>query len=235
MTNSKKEFLRGGRAITPILIGIMPFSIVFGYAMKNAGLTGIQSSFFALSLLAGASQLAAVQLYTAHTPAFIIIATALVINLRYAMYSLSLQPILKHRSFVERLFAAFIMSDQSYAFTMSEGESNPGNRFLPWFFLGASLVLYSSWQAGIFLGYNLGTIIPERLSLDFAIPLVFMSLLIPHLKGRDRQISALAGAVAAVILVPRFPLQSGLLISIFIGIGSGMAYRTFQETRKRTI
>jgi len=229
MTDPGKEFLRGARSVTPILIGIMPFSVVFGFAMRNAGLSGMESSFFALSLLAGASQLASVQLYALQTPALIILATAVVINLRYSMYSLSLRSILEDRPYFERLFAAFIVSDQSYAFTMTEADRNPGNPFLPSFLFGTSITIYAVWEAGIFLGYNLGTIIPAGLSLDFAIPLVFLSLLIPHLKDRDRQISALTGAAAALILVPRFPLQSGMLVSMIIGIASGMIYNAFEH------
>ncbi|MBN1332688.1 MAG: AzlC family ABC transporter permease [Synergistales bacterium] len=231
MTGPKEEFFRGGRSVMPILIGLMPFAVVFGFAMKDASMTGPQSTFFSLSLLAGASQLAAVHLYAAKTPALIIIATVIAINLRYSMYSLSLQDLFQKRSFGERLFAAFIVSDQSYAFTMTEVEKNPQNSLITFFFLGASVCIYMTWLAGIFLGYNLGTIIPAGLSLDFAIPLVFMSLLIPHLKGRDRQISALSGAVAAIILVPVLPLNSGLLVAMITGICCGMAYSSVKKKK----
>ncbi len=210
------------RYIVPILIGVIPFAVVLGFAMKRAVLSLPQGAFFALSMLGGTAQLASVQLYAENSPALIIITTALIINLRYSMYSLSLYPILRERTFAERLFAAFIVSDQSYAFTMAEAETNPNNSALPSFFFGASAMVFLVWVGSIFLGFNVGTFIPPELSLDFAIPLVFMSLLIPHLKGRDRMISAAAAALASALLVHALPLHSGLLAAILIGIGAGV-------------
>lgn len=223
MGAAKNEFFRGARSAVPISIGIIPFALVLGLAVREAGLTGAQGSFFSLSMLAGTAQLAAIQLYAAKASAVVIILTAMIVNLRYSMYSLSLYSILKDRSFPERLFAAFCVSDQSFAVTMAEAEGNPENHFIPAFFFGASLMIFIVWVCGIFFGYSLEKLIPAALSLDFAIPLVFIYLLIPQLKGRDRQISALTGAVASVILVPRLPLQTGLLAAILIGIGAGMA------------
>lgn len=221
-SNRRKEFFRGMKSIVPILVGLVPFSLVLGFAIKNAGFTGAQGTFFSVSMLGGTAQIAAAQLYAENSPAVIILATALVINLRYSMYSLSLYPILEDCSLPERLFAAFIVSDQSYAFTMAEVENNARNPFLPAFFFGASSMVFSVWLGGIFLGFNIGTVIPPELSLDFAIPLVFMSLLTPHLKGRDRQISAVAGGAASIFLVHALPLQSGLLAAILIGIAAGI-------------
>jgi len=219
---NQKEFFRGMRSVIPILIGVVPFAVVLGFAMKNARFSIPQGAFFALSMLGGTAQLASVQLYAENSPVLIIITTALIINLRYSMYSLSLYPILRERTFAERFFAAFIVSDQSYAFTMAEAERNPRKSSLPAFFFGASAMVFLVWVGSIFLGFNVGTFIPPELSLDFAIPLVFMSLLIPHLKGRDRTISAAIAALASALLVHTLPLHSGLLAAILIGIGAGL-------------
>ncbi len=112
---------------------------------------------------------------------------------------------------------------------MAEYERDPDSNLLPVFFLGVSLAIFFVWACCILVGYNLGTVIPPELSLDFTIPLVFMSLLIPHLKCWDRQISALVGGLAAVILVPSLPLQSGLLVAILFGIGAGVAAGFFKK------
>jgi len=229
MSEKKREFLRGASSGVPLMIGVVPFGLVLGLAVREAGLTTIQSVFFSTALLGGTAQLASVQLYGAQASAIVVIATAIIINLRYSMYSLSLYPVLKERSFPERLFAAWCVSDQSYAVTMAEYERDPDSKILPVFFLGVSLAIFFVWACSILVGYNLGTVIPPELSLDFTIPLVFMSLLIPHLKGWDRQISALVGGFAAVILVPSLPLQSGLLVAILFGIGAGVAAGFFKK------
>lgn len=223
MADTKREFLRGARNTVPLFLGIAPFAMVVGVAAREAGLDAAQGTFFSLSMIAGTAQLAAVQLYGAGASAAIVLLTAMVVNLRYSMYSLSLHPVLEKRSYIERLLAAFLLSDQSFVVSMTELETNPDNPSLPTFLLGSSLAVFVVWVAGIFLGFVLKAIIPAGLSLDFVIPLAFMFLLVPHLGGKDRQTSVLAAIVASVMLVPRLPLQSGLLVSILIGIGSGMA------------
>ena len=223
MADTKREFLRGARNTVPLFLGIAPFAMVVGVAAREAGLDAAQGTFFSLSMIAGTAQLAAVQLYGAGASAAIVLLTAMVVNLRYSMYSLSLHPVLEKRSYIERLLAAFLLSDQSFVVSMTELETNPDNPSLPTFLLGSSLAVFVVWVAGIFLGFVLKAIIPAGLSLDFVIPLAFMFLLVPHLGGKDRQTSVLAAIVASVVLVPRLPLQSGLLVSILIGIGSGMA------------
>ena len=223
MADTKREFLRGARNTVPLFLGIAPFAMVVGVAAREAGLDAAQGTFFSLSMIAGTAQLAAVQLYGAGASAAIVLLTAMVVNLRYSMYSLSLHPVLEKRSYIERLLAAFLLSDQSFVVSMTELETNPDNPSLPTFLFGSSLAVFVVWVAGIFLGFVLKAIIPAGLSLDFVIPLAFMFLLVPHLGGKDRQTSVLAAIVASVMLVPRLPLQSGLLVSILIGIGSGMA------------
>lgn len=218
------ETLRGAQAIAPILVGILPFAVVFGFLMRQTGLTPFQSAFFALSLLAGASQIATVHLHAAGAPIFIIVATAVAINARYAMYSLSMEPLIRKETWWKRLFSAFIVSDQSYAFTMAEAESNPENTDITSFFLGAAIMLYLIWEIGILTGYTLGAVIPSGVPLDFAIPLVFMSLLIPHLKDTGRNLAALSAGVAAIFLAPLLPLQSGLLAALLVGIAAGFLF-----------
>lgn len=231
-----QTFRRGGKSVLPILLGVFPFSLVLGVAMKESGLSPLQTASFAASVLAGTAQLATVQLYAAAAPGIFIVLTALVINLRYAMYGLSMEPLVREKSIATRIFYAYIMSDQSYAFTMAEAEEGPSAPYITSFFLGASLTLYAFWQGGIALGYLLGSIIPSWLSLDFTIPLVFLSLLIPHLKEGKRRFTASITALGAIVMVPLLPLQSGLLGAIITGMGAGILYRkywgTFRESPK---
>ncbi len=226
MTDVKKEFLRGARCTVPLFIGLVPFALVLGVAANEAGLNAAQGTFFSLSMLAGTAQLAAVQLYGAGASAAIILLPPCGQPEIFHVQSFSLSDP-GEKTFLERLLAAFFLSDQSYVITMAERENSDDNPFLPAFFFGSSLAVYTVWVSGIFLGFSLKAIIPAGLSLDFAIPLVFMFFLIPHLKGRDRQFSGLAGVVSSVVLGPRLPLQSGRLASILIGIGSGMAAGAF--------
>lgn len=216
------EPLRGARAVLPILVGVIPFALVLGFIMRQTGRTSAESGFFSFSLIAGTAQVATVHLFAAGAPLLVIIATTVMINMRYALYSLSLVPILQRESWWRRLFCAYIISDQSYAFTMAEAERNPDNSDITGFLIGASLGVFLPWAAAVLIGYHAGAVIPPSLPLDFTIPLVFTALLAPQLKDRGRIASALTAAAAAVILIPTMPLQLGFLAALLAGVVVGV-------------
>lgn len=216
------EPLRGARAVLPILVGIIPFALVLGFIMRQTGRTAAESGFFSFSLIAGTSQVATVHLFAAGAPFLVIVATAIMINMRYAMYSLSLVPLLEGEPWWKRLLCAYVISDQSYAFTMAEVENNPDNGNIPGFLIGASLGVFLPWAAAIAVGYHAGSIIPASLPLDFTIPLVFTALLAPQLKDRPRIGAALIAAAGAIVLVPAMPLQLGFLTALLFGVGAGL-------------
>lgn len=216
------DALRGARAVLPILVGIVPFAVVLGFIMKQTGLTSFESGFFSLSLIAGTSQVATVHLFGADAPFLVIVATAVMLNMRYAMYSLSLVPLLGHEPWWKRLLCAYVISDQSYAFTMAEVETTGANRDVTAFLLGASLAIFLPWAAGISVGYHVGAVIPASLPLDFTLPLVFTALLAPQMKDRGRIGAAAVAAPAAVVLVPAVPLQLGFLAALLLGVTAGV-------------
>ena len=218
----RAEALRGARSVLPILVGIIPFAIVLGFIMKQTGRTAFESGFFSLSLIAGTSQMATVHLFSSQAPFLVIVATAVMLNMRYAMYSLSLVPLLAHEPWWKRLLCAYVISDQSYAFTMAEVEKERAGLDVTTFLIGASLGIFLPWAAGILIGYRAGAIIPASLPLDFTIPLVFMALLAPQLKDRGRIGTALVAALAALVLVPTMPLQLGFLTALLLGVVAGV-------------
>jgi predicted branched-subunit amino acid permease len=67
----------------------------------------------------------------------------------------------------------------------------------------------------------LGTAIPDEWSLDFAIPLVFLALVVPTIKDRGTGAAAAMAALVAVIAVD-MPFNSGLLTAAAAGIVAGL-------------
>jgi predicted branched-subunit amino acid permease len=91
-----------------------------------------------------------------------------------------------------------------------------------WFLFGACAALWVCWQATTAIGVFGGGAVPESWSLDFAIVVTFVAILVPAV--RDRPAIA-AGAVAAVIaaLGFRWEYGSGLLAGVLAGIAAGVA------------
>jgi len=92
----KEGFLAGTRDMVPILLGVVPFAMISGIAAVGAGLSMASAMGMSVFIFAGAAQLAAVQLIGIGAAPIVIITTALIINLRFVMYSASIAPHFQH-------------------------------------------------------------------------------------------------------------------------------------------
>lgn len=90
-----------------------------------------------------------------------------------------------------------------------------------WYFLGAGLALWTTWQLSTAVGVFLGAVIPESWPLDFALPLTFIALLIPSLRDRAALVAAFVAGIVAVLAVG-MPLNLGLVAAAVIGIAAGL-------------
>jgi 4-azaleucine resistance transporter AzlC len=209
--------------MAPILLGVVPFGLVAGVTAVEAGMTTPQAVGMSVILFAGASQLAAIELIGRTAPVAVIVLTALVINLRFVMYSASLAPYLRRASAPARWLSAYVLTDQGYAVSLAEfRETRPAERSRFWYYLGGSLTLWVTWQLSTATGAVAGAAVPDGLSLGFAVPLTFLALLVPALTDRvTLLVAAVSGTVAAVAAV--LPLDLGLVTAAVVGVTLGVA------------
>lgn len=226
VTTPKTEFISGIRALSPLLLGVFPFAFVCGVEAINAGLSVAQSLAMNVIIFAGASQLITAQMISEGAYPAMIVLTAVGVNLRFMMYSASLSPLLAHLPLRHRAAYAYMLSDQAYAVSIFELEEHRREPLKHFFFLGAAIALYSSWQIGAWLGTFIGRAVPENWSLEFAVPLTFLAVVIPAIKTRPMLVSACVAGVVAVVLRD-LPPGTGLVIGAICGIGAG----TYAEVR----
>jgi len=184
----------------------------------------------ALSVLSfsGIAQLVASQLVAVLSPVALTIAAAAVVSLRFLMYSAALSPHLAHLDRRWRLLLSYLMTDQSFAMTVKRF-SEPGDaRHRHWHFLGSALTLYVSWQLAVVLGAFAGAQVPATWSLDFAVVLCFIALLVPAVRTRaDLAASIVAAAVA--LAAAGLPFRLSLVVASIAGIAAGMAIELWRK------
>ncbi len=217
MTRTTHSMLAGCRAVAPIIIGIVPFGLVAGAAVTAAGFGLAEAIGMSLLVNAGASQIAATALFAEGAPLLVTVGTALVINARMFIYGTSIAPVLVPEAGRWLGVLGHPLVDQSYAVTMTEGRYRDDVSVVP-YYVGSWLVLAIIWQISNIAGALAGSFVPTSWSLDFAVPLVFLAMLIPALKFRADVEAAIATAIAAAVLVPLLPMQTGLIAAIFIGM-----------------
>jgi 4-azaleucine resistance transporter AzlC len=172
-------------------------------------------------IFAGSSQFISAQLFSLSAPALINIFTIGVINLRHALYSASISPYLEKLPNRWKWSLAYLLTDEAYAVAILRYQEESDDRNKHWFFLGAGLTLWTTWQLSTAAGVFLGASVPESWSLDFAIALTFIALTVPAIKDRASLGAALTAGVIAVIAF-NLPLKIGLLAAAFIGILAGL-------------
>ena len=211
----------GARAVVPLLIGVIPFGLIFGVTAAGSAIGGGLGYATSIIIFAGAAQLATVQLLTAGSAAAVVIATALVINARHLMYSAALAPHFREFPAGWRLALSYIMTDQAFAVSITRYDTESDVDYKRWFFFGGAISLWITWQVTTGLGVILGASVPASWSLDFAIPLVFLALLVPAVNTRPNLVAAVVGGLVAV-LANGVSYNLGLIIGALSGIAAGV-------------
>jgi predicted branched-subunit amino acid permease len=212
-----KHFNMGFRSILPIISGIIPFGAVMGSAFADAKLSFFDAMFMNMSVYAGASQLATVDLMKVNAALLVVIATGLIINLRFLLYSAAMAPYLRDSSPWIKFICAFTLTDQSYAAMTANHDKISSNKEAVEFYLGTAACMMLSWHASVVAGYVFGNFAPATLSLDFAIPLSFVALLMPTIKSKKHIAVALFSTVLSVLFYS-FPLKTGMMATALLSI-----------------
>jgi len=216
--------------MTPPLLGLLPFGLVCGVGAQAAGASVWQSFGLSAVMFSGAAQIIATQLIAASAPVAVTIVTCLVVGLRFLMYSAAMAPYLKSLPPRWRHALSFLLTDQAFAAGIRRFRESDDRRRAASYFLGSGLLLWVTWQLSCLTGFVAGNVIPTAWSLDFIVPLCFLSLLVPILEDRSTRIAAFAAGIAVVGL-DALPMRLSLICAGLIGIAAGVIAET--RTRRR--
>jgi 4-azaleucine resistance transporter AzlC len=233
-TTPRQIFWRGARDSVPFTIVIFPFGMLFGVVGTEAGLNLAQVMGFSFLVIAGASQFAALQLMTENAPVLIVVASALAVNLRMAMYSAALAPHLGAAPLWQRAMIAYMNVDQTYALAVQRYEAAPPLSLAEKvaFFLGVSMPIVPLWYAATLIGILVGSAIPPEWGLDFAVPITFLALTAPALRT-GAHVAAAVTSVTVVLLLAGLPWNLGLLVAGALGMIVGAEVERRMTLRSR--
>jgi 4-azaleucine resistance transporter AzlC len=221
-----RQFWLGVRDELPLMLGVVPFGLIFGVVANAAHLPTLTSAAMSPIIFAGSSQLIFARLYGDGAPLLTIILTAAILNLRHVLYSASIAPYLQTFSRAWKTVLAYLLTDEAYAIVIShfERSGDPASfarQFKQWYFLGAGLTLWITWQLSTVLGVLVGGQIPESWGLDFSVPLTFIAIVVPALRDRSSAIAMLVSGALAVLLIA-MPLRLNLVVASLAGVAVGL-------------
>lgn len=217
----KPRFLQGARAVSPILVGIVPFGLIFGVTASAADVVTWAAWASSFIVFAGAAQLAIVDILGSGGTAAVAILTAVVINARHLMYSADLGRYAASEPLGKKISMAYVLTDQAYLIWKHEFPVPVSGVGYRQYYLGGALTLWTTWQIATTAGFFLGAAIPASWSLEFAIPLTFLALLILAVRDKPGFVAAIAGGAVALVAVS-MPYNLGLAIGAVAGVSAGI-------------
>lgn len=224
-----KTAMQGLTAIGPLLPSVVPFGIMAGIGAREAGLDVWASMAMSVVIFAGAAQLAATQMMVDGVLPLVIILTALVINLRMLMYSASLAPHLAGLPRYWKWPLAYLITDQAYAVSIHRMMRDPNMIDRHRFFFWTAFPMWFVWVLATATGVAIGSAVPAAWRLEFAVPLIFLALLVSSVHDRPTLAAAVAGGGVALVAHP-LPFNLGLIAGALCGVIAG----TVADRRRTT-
>lgn len=219
----RAEFLDGVKDTLPLMLGALPFAIIFGALGISSGLTPEAVMGLSVFVFAGSAQFIAAGLFAQSVGVGLIILTTLIVNLRHTLYAASLGPYMKDLSQKWLLPLGFWLTDETYAVVVTRYAQKDHSPHKHWYHLGSSVAMYINWQLWTLAGLIAGTQLDGLADwgLDFAMVVTFIGLVVPLIKTRPMLVCAVvAGGVA--LLTAHLPNQAGLMVAAFAGITAGV-------------
>jgi 4-azaleucine resistance transporter AzlC len=202
----------------PLYLPAVPFALVIGLVIVESGMNPLVGWSTSPIIFGGAAQLVLISLLGSGVAVGASITAALVVNARHLMYSAALAPTFQNQPRWMRWFGPYVLIDQLFALSVLRADDDP-NDFRT-YYLSAGFTFWTLWQITVALGLFVGPVIPEEWNLEFAVPILFLGLIVMGIDKSSKLVAALVGA-GVTFLAAGLPNRSGLLVGAIIGIVAG--------------
>ena len=219
MTLDRAFLRRGVRDALPLYVPAVPFALVIGLAISESGINVFAGWSGSWLIFGGSAQLTLVTLLGTGEAVLVAITAALVVNARHLMYSAAMAPTFQRQPTWFRWVGPYLLIDQLFALASVEADRQP--HVFRTYYLSAGLTFWLLWQTTTALGIVIGPVVPTDWSLGFAVPLLFVGLLVLGIDGSSKVVAALVGA-GTTLLLSGLPNRSGLLLGGVAGILGGI-------------
>lgn len=211
----------GFRAFLPLSVGLIPWALVTGLSMVSIGFSPLQAMGMSFIVFAGTAQLGTLPLIATGAPLWLIVATALALNLRFVIFSAAIARGFSGHGTGIRWLCGHLLTDGVFATCTAKMLETEDRHWRLGYYLAPSLWSWLLWQSFTLAGVFAAGSIPKDWSLEFMATIALIVLLLPMAKMRPMLVAALAGGITALLL-NALPLKLGLFAAILVGIGAGL-------------
>ena len=231
MNGKLKIFLKGVIDVSPLMIPVVPFGLIFGVLAIDVGFTPLETMGMSLIIFGGASQIVLLQLFSGGASSLVIISSVGAVNSRHLLYGAVVSEHLSDLKLIWKIIISYFLIDQAFARSNEYFKKNKDeNKYFH--LIGGGATCWIIWQSTTFLGIILGAGIPEKLGLSFAIPLTFLALLINDFRKFVNVFVIIVSGLVATLGYNIIPFKAYVIVAALIGLLSAIILTKMIKTNE---
>ena len=213
MNNKLKTLVKGITDVSPLMIPVFPFGIIYGVIGMELGIGPYMTLGLSIIIFGGASQIVLLQLFSGGASSLVILSSVGAVNSRHLLYGAVLSEYLSTLKFTWKIILSYVMVDQAFAVSNTYFKNNRKNENKHFHLLGAGFTCWTIWQISTILGIVLGSVVPEELGLSFTISLTFLALLINDFRKFKNIIVMSVSGIVATIGFNSIPFKAYIIVA----------------------
>ena len=217
MRSKLKIFLKGIIDVSPLMIPVVPFGLIFGVLAIDVGFTPLETMGMSLIVFGGASQIVLLQLFSGGASSLVIISSVGAVNSRHLLYGAVVSEHLSDLKLIWKIIISYFLIDQAFAISNEYLKKNKErNRYFH--LIGGGATCWIIWQSTTLLGIMLGAAIPEKLGLSFAVPLTFLALLVNDFRKLINVVVIITSGLTATFGYNFIPFKAYVIVAALTGL-----------------
>ena len=213
MNDRLKTLSKGIIDVSPLMIPVVPFGIIYGVIGMELGLSAYMTFGMSIIVFGGASQIVLLQLFSGGASSLVTITSVGAVNSRHLLYGAVFSEYLSHLKLTWKIILSYVLIDQAFAVSNNYFKENRNDNYKHYHLLGAGFTCWTIWQISTILGIVLGSVIPDELGLSFTISLTFLALLINDFRKFKNVIVMLVSGIIATIGYNTVPFQAYIIVA----------------------
>ena len=213
MSDKLKTLSRGIIDVSPLMIPVFPFGIIYGVIGMELGIGAYMTVGLSIIIFGGASQIVLLQLFSGGASSLVALSSVAAVNSRHLLYGAVLSEYLSKLNLTWKIILSYVMVDQAFAVSNNYFKKNKKGKNKHYHLLGAGFTCWTIWQISTILGIVLGSFVPEELGLSFTISLTFLALLISDFRKFKNVIVMLISGIVATIGFNIIPFKAYIIVS----------------------
>ena len=217
MSSNYKIFLKGIIDVSPLMIPVVPFGLIYGILAIDIGFSPLATMGMSLVVFGGASQIILLQLFSGGASSLVIISSVGAVNSRHLLYGAVVSEHVSDLKLIWKIIVSYFLIDQAFA-TSNEyfKKSKEKNKYFH--LVGGGFTCWVVWQTTTFLGIILGAAIPEKLGLSFAVPLTFLAILVNDFRKLINVIVIIVSGLVATLGFNYIPYKAYVIVAALLGL-----------------